>query len=137
MRLRGPAGREDDPLMSEPFPLETVDRVDRAEPHAIAVGDHRPVQIWGVAVDGALYAQSWRGTAGSGWRQALLDVGRGRLHAGDEELDVAGEPVEDEGTRDAILAAIEAKYTGEDAQWVGPFREPASRATAIRLVPTA
>ena len=117
------------------FEPATLEQIDAADLVRIRVGDHEPRQIWVVVVDGALHAQSWRGRPGHGWTNALLTAGSGALLYGDHEVEVAADAVSDEATRDAIYAAISAKYSDTAAEYVPPFAEPASRATALRFRP--
>jgi hypothetical protein len=91
----------------------------------------RGVPIWLVRVGADLYVRSWRGSAGSWFRNASRDP-HGRLSASGITVDVLFEPAGDDA-RAAIDQAYRAKYGS--GRYVDAMITPEAAACGLRLTP--
>jgi hypothetical protein len=117
---------------------EELNRIEAAEKLDIAPlrrdgTPRKPVTIWVVRVDDALYVRSYHGRNGS-WYRAARSRGEGRVDAGGVEKDVVFVAETDPGINERADAAYRAKY-GRYPQYVAPMLTPEGRATTIQLVP--
>jgi hypothetical protein len=101
----------------------------------IRSGDHRPIAIWVVVVDGRVIVRSWNDKPG-GWHRAFLAAPRGAIRVGETEVRVRAVPVRSARLLDAADDAYAAKYTSPANQkYVKGFRTAKRRSTTLELVP--
>jgi len=90
------------------------------------------VPVWVVAVDGQLYARSWKGETGLWYRRARRH-GTGAVATSTGEHPVRFVPVADAGLDAAIDREYLTKYAG--AQYAQAMIEPPATGTTLRLDP--
>jgi membrane protein DedA with SNARE-associated domain/anti-anti-sigma regulatory factor len=120
------------------WPEETLAAVDAADMAEVVGGDgeHRPLGIWAVRVDDAIYVRNWQGQT-DGWQAGFRGSGRGTLTVAGVSQAVTAVPVDDPATQTTIDAAYTAKYdNGANAAYVADMVAPAARHTTLRLDPT-
>jgi hypothetical protein len=101
----------------------------------IRSGDHRPIAIWVVVVDGRVIVRSWNDKPG-GWYRAFRQNPRGAIRVGNKEVAIRARPVRGARLLDAADDAYAAKYTSPANQkYVKGFRAPRRRSTTLELVP--
>lgn len=96
--------------------------------------DRRPIRvpIWVVAVDGELYARSWKGEAGQWYRRARR-LGAGALVTSTGEHPVQFVPISDAEVDATIDREYLSKYAA--AQYARAMIEPPAAGTTLRLEP--
>lgn len=94
----------------------------------------RPVTIWVVRVDDALYVRSVNGRD-SGWFRGVLTRHEGSVRAGGVAKDVSFVEEADAALHDQIDAAYRAKYRRQPVEFVNACLTPQARAATIKLVP--
>ena len=135
--LQSPVSQNRDYKMSE-WTNDELNRIGTAEELQIAGRKvdgtlRKPVIIWVVRVDDALYVRSYKGE-GSGWFQATQERHEGRIWAGGVEKDVAFVAETAPEINDRIDDGYGEKY-GRYPQYVAPMLTTDVRATTLRLVP--
>ena len=101
----------------------------------IRSGDHRPIAIWVVVVDGRVIVRSWNDKPG-GWYRAFLQNPKGAIRVGESEVRVRAKPVRSARLLDAADDAYAAKYTSPpNRKYVKGFRTAKRRAHTLELVP--
>lgn len=124
--------------MTRRLPRAVVTAIDAASILGVRAGarsEHRFVGIWGVVVDGRVFARSWTQSAG-GWYRTFLDDPHGVIQVGDREIRVRAVPLRGERIRNAIERAYAQKYpTRGSAKYVRGFRAPRRRDTTVEFVP--
>lgn len=98
------------------------------------------VPIWVVAVHGALYVRSYRGTGGA-WHRHATTAGNqrtGRIRASGQQSDVTFTQVDPHDARllDAIGKAYRAKYARYGDTYLQPMLAEQAVATTVRLDPS-
>src|SRR5437870_5083353 len=80
--------------------------------------EHRYTGVWVVVVDGRVFVRSWNDKP-TGWFRAFGAQPRGTIQVGGLELPVRARPVRGARIRDAVTAALGAKYnTKGSRKWV-------------------
>ena len=87
----------------------------------------RPVTIWVVGVDDALYVRSGHGRD-SGWFRGVLTRHEGFVRAGGVAKDVSFVEEADAALHDQIDAAYRAKYRRQPVEFVNACLTPQARA---------
>lgn len=120
------------------LPRSVVAAIDAASILGVRAGassEHRFIGIWGVVVDGRVFARSWKQSAG-GWYRTFLDDPHGIIQVGDREIRVRAVPARSERIRDAVERAYAQKYpTRGSVKYVRGFRTPRRRDTTVEFVP--
>jgi hypothetical protein len=120
------------------LPRAVVAAIDAASILGVRAGarsDHRFVGVWGVVVDGRVFARSWKQSAG-GWYRSFLEDPRGVIQVGDREIRICAIPARSERIRDAVERAYAQKYpTRGSVKYVRGFRTPRRRDTTVEFVP--
>jgi hypothetical protein len=99
-------------------------------------GSLRPfVPIWIVALDGAFYVRSYRGTGGAWYRHAITHSD-GAIRASGVQRDVTF-TLADAATRDGIDAAYRTKYARYGASYLTTMLDEQAAATTMQLSPRA
>jgi hypothetical protein len=88
------------------------------------------VPIWVVAVDGNLYARSWKGAAGQ-WYGRARKYGTGALATSTGEHPVRFVPVADA----ALDAAIDREFLKYKSEYASAMVNPPAKGTTLRLDP--
>jgi hypothetical protein len=91
----------------------------------------KPLPIWAVSVDGALYARGYYGQK-TRWYQAALRQKTGRISAQGMTKEVAFEPAHG-AINDRIDDAYRAKYGS--SPFVAAMLDESHRATTLRIMP--
>lgn len=121
-----------------PWTAEELDKIGNAEELRIqsrrADGSLRkPVIIWVVRIDDALYVRAVGGRT-SPWFRGTQDQLEGHISAGGVERDVTFAPV-DTSLDSTIDRAFRTKYAAQPVQYVDPTVAPQARAATLALVP--
>jgi hypothetical protein len=96
---------------------------------------HRFVGIWGVVVEGRVFARSWTLKPG-GWYRALLEDPLGTLRVGDRTVRIRAVRTRSVRLRDAVERAYAEKYpTPGSRKYVHGFRTERRRDTTLEFVP--
>jgi len=97
-----------------------------------AESKRRPVTIWVVVVDDAVFVRSVRGPTAQWFIAAAADA-QAVLDADDRQFSVRVIPVTDDATIDAVSHAYLAKYT--TSPYAKAMVAPATLSTTLRLDP--
>ena len=117
------------------FPAARAKAIDAIKYFRIRSGDHRPIAIWVVVVEGRVLVRSWNDKP-TGWYRAFLQHPRGAIRIGDTEVRVRAVPVRSARLLDAADDAYAAKYTSPANQpYVKGVRTKTRRACSLELVP--
>jgi hypothetical protein len=101
----------------------------------IRSGDHKPIAIWVVVVDGRVIVRSWNDKP-TGWYRAFLRNPRGTIRVGDREVAIRAKPLRSAKLNDAADVAYAAKYTSPaNLKYVKGFKTTTRRAHTLELVP--
>ena len=119
------------------WPAADLDQIGSATELEIttqqADGSLRPyVPVWVVGVGDELFVRSWRGQAGTWYRQAR-QWPDGRVRVGGAERDVTFE-VPEAAPDEEIDRAYRAKYGRYGDTYVGPMTGPDAKAATLRLI---
>ena len=89
-----------------------------------------------VVVEGRVFVRSWNDKP-TGWYRAFLAEPRGQIHFADHvERPVRAVPTRSARLREAVSAALAAKYdTKASRKWVEGFAEPERMQHTLELVP--
>ena len=97
----------------------------------------KPVTLRVVRVGDDLYVRSWRGPTGA-WFQHIQQRPEARIAAGEVTKDVTlVDASSDKVLNYEIDAVYQAKYGRYSATYVDPMIAPQTRATTLKLVPSA
>jgi hypothetical protein len=94
----------------------------------------KPVTIWVVRVENALYVRAYKGRSGP-WFRGVVACHAGRIQSGGIDQEVTFVEVSDPDVNDLIDAAYRSKYGHYEAQYVDPMVAPEARAATIQIVP--
>ncbi len=117
--------------MPETFDAATLDLLHATKEVRIRAGA-RPVVIWIVVANGAVFVRSVRGPTGR-WFIAAKANGRAALLVGDKEFAVRVAPVTDGGTIDLVSQAFLSKYA--TSSYAKAMVAPEVLPTTLRLDP--
>jgi hypothetical protein len=120
------------------WPADELEQFGGADEISISTrrrdGSLRPfVPIWIVAVGGALYIRSYRGTGGAWYRHATQHP-VGSIRSEDHHADVTFAPA-DQTQREAIDAAYRAKYARYGDTYLRPMLAEQAVDATLRVVP--
>jgi hypothetical protein len=120
------------------FPARVVAAIDAGKSLRVRAGKsstHRFIGIWGVVVNGRVFARSWT-LKTKGWYQTFLSDPLGTIEVGDREVPVRAMRVRSERIRDAVEDAYAKKYsTPGSRKFVRGFRTKRRREATIEFVP--
>jgi len=120
------------------FPRALLTEIDAARILGVRAGaraEHRFIGIWGVVVEGRVFARSWTLKPG-GWYRTFLDDPRGTIQVGERQVRMRAVPVRSERIRDAVEDAYARKYpTPGSVKYVRGFRTKRRRETTMEFLP--
>jgi len=122
--------------MPRPFPRAALSKISATKYFRVRAGDdHKFIAVWVVVVDGRVLVRSWNDRPG-GWYRAFLEVKRGAIMVGDEEVPVRARPLRAKAILDAMDDGYAAKYTTKpNIPYVKGFATPKRRAHTLELSP--
>jgi len=119
----------------EPRILESIRKEKILGIRAGKGSTHRVIGIWGVVVEGRVFARSWSMKPRSWWRTFLEDP-QGSVFVGGEEILIRAVQTRSERLKDLVSQAYKEKYnTPGSIQFVKDMSRKKSRDTTTELVP--
>ena len=119
------------------LPPSVVRAIDESQILRVRAGSriaHRFIGIWGVVVQGRVFARSWTLKPG-GWYRTLLDDPNGEIQVGERTVRIRAVPVRSERLRDAVERAYADKYaTPGSMKYVRGFGAKRRRDTTMEFV---
>ena len=108
------------------FAADVVEALRTAKILGVRSGtEHRYTGVWGVVVDGRLFARSWNDKP-TGWFRAFRKEPNGTVQVAGREIPVRAKLTRSACTLGAVTAAFGLKYnTQASRKWVEGFGEPA------------
>src|SRR5262245_18094141 len=120
------------------LPPAVVKAVDESKILGVRAGgpsDHRFIGVWGVVVEGRVFARSWT-LKPDGWYFAFLEDPRGAMQIGARQVRIRAVPVKSERIRDAVEKSYALKYsTPASRRYVRGFRTARRRGTTMEFLP--
>jgi hypothetical protein len=121
--------------MPRRFSAARARAIDEIKYLYIRSGDHRPIAIWVVVVNGRVLVRSWNDRP-TGWYRAFLANPRGSIRVGETEVPVRAVRVRGATLLDAADEAYAAKYTSAaNRKYVKGFASATRRAHSLELLP--